>query len=544
MLTSKDKSKILKKLLCFFLTFLLSIESFAAIVSDNDGSSFVTKSEFESLKQNFADQITNYNDSIDKKIDGAIANYLAGINVEKKSSVPLLHELKNVSLGQGYRAYNVSTLSERVGDLGKWFINNVIAVARAGRWLNIADGVVSAIYKSQNLSDYYSFNPAPYGYIEGNDPPWRVSSYTTGARYQLWTIVTQHSGTLKPDVTENNRPIIFVNSNGIMTSFDNTRLEIIDRRTYRAGDWPTSFGRGTYLVGVVDEYPSFGSYRFNTDYEIAGRGGTVKNGNVYFEDSVGACYGNLVSPTISYNKNLFCWNLTDSTLIDVFDTNKGGYYINSKVKTSTQDARSEITQTMLAEGPGLSQNGDGPSSVTYYVSKPEVRLDPAAYNTTLANSCFSSVTNDYYPRLKMQHLKNDGMYDNDETTNTYIYQGLPFFKPDKNGKLEFEIKINTNYNSSSYYFVDPGNTSSEICLRVKSTPFGIGADTANAVKMQIGGSTTEVEEAKITRGTKTKITIKCEAKKTYFLRWYVDGYLYGGEITYLGDGFFTETDDI
>ena len=76
----------------------------AAVVSDNDGSAFVTKSEFEALKQSFNDQITNYNDSIDSKIDGAIASYLAGVNLAKhytllptKSPIeyPLTFAMKN-----------------------------------------------------------------------------------------------------------------------------------------------------------------------------------------------------------------------------------------------------------------------------------------------------------------------------------------------------------------------------------------------------------------------------------------------------------------
>ena len=60
-----------KKALCLIFAFLLSIESFAAIVSDNDGAAFVTKAEFEALKDNFAEQIDNYNTSIDNKIDGS-----------------------------------------------------------------------------------------------------------------------------------------------------------------------------------------------------------------------------------------------------------------------------------------------------------------------------------------------------------------------------------------------------------------------------------------------------------------------------------------
>ena len=68
-----------KKALCLIFAFLLSINSFAAVVSDNDGAAFITKAEFEALKTDFNDQIENYNASIDNKIDGAIASYLAGL---------------------------------------------------------------------------------------------------------------------------------------------------------------------------------------------------------------------------------------------------------------------------------------------------------------------------------------------------------------------------------------------------------------------------------------------------------------------------------
>lgn len=72
--------KIIKKIICILLFFIFSISSFAAIVADNDGNTFVTKDEFDGLKISFESQIKNYNDSIDNKIDGAIANYLAGIS--------------------------------------------------------------------------------------------------------------------------------------------------------------------------------------------------------------------------------------------------------------------------------------------------------------------------------------------------------------------------------------------------------------------------------------------------------------------------------
>ena len=76
----KIKGK-LKRVGAFLIIMLLCFNNFAAIVSDNDGSAFITKAEFDSLKNNFQTQIDNYNTSIDSKIDGAIAAYLAGIRV-------------------------------------------------------------------------------------------------------------------------------------------------------------------------------------------------------------------------------------------------------------------------------------------------------------------------------------------------------------------------------------------------------------------------------------------------------------------------------
>ena len=61
--------RLIKRMVALFLVLLLSIESFAAVVSDNDGSAFITKAEFDSLKNNFQSQLDSYNTSIDNKID-------------------------------------------------------------------------------------------------------------------------------------------------------------------------------------------------------------------------------------------------------------------------------------------------------------------------------------------------------------------------------------------------------------------------------------------------------------------------------------------
>ena len=88
----RKELRLIKRLVALFLVLLLSIESFGAVVSDNDGSAFITKAEFDSLKNDFQSQIDQYNTSIDSKIDGAIASYLAGINVAYTEKLPVLIE--------------------------------------------------------------------------------------------------------------------------------------------------------------------------------------------------------------------------------------------------------------------------------------------------------------------------------------------------------------------------------------------------------------------------------------------------------------------
>lgn len=85
------KSKIIvKNIILICLIFAVSFSCFASIVSDSDGAAFVNKGEFEKLKQDFAVQIDNYSDSIDRKIDGAIASYLFGVQIAAKTELPSL----------------------------------------------------------------------------------------------------------------------------------------------------------------------------------------------------------------------------------------------------------------------------------------------------------------------------------------------------------------------------------------------------------------------------------------------------------------------
>ena len=81
------KKSNINRLIVVLLILIMGISTFAAVVSDNDGAAFITKAEFDSLKNNFQSELNNYNSSLDDKIDGAIASYIEGVRVSKKSKL-------------------------------------------------------------------------------------------------------------------------------------------------------------------------------------------------------------------------------------------------------------------------------------------------------------------------------------------------------------------------------------------------------------------------------------------------------------------------
>lgn len=95
------RDKIFKTFISLLLLMSLCFNTMAAIVSDNDGSAFITKAEFESLKKEFNSQIDNYNASIDLKIDGAIAAYLAGLINKKTQAEVINRQWKEVTAING-----------------------------------------------------------------------------------------------------------------------------------------------------------------------------------------------------------------------------------------------------------------------------------------------------------------------------------------------------------------------------------------------------------------------------------------------------------
>lgn len=189
--------KKLKIVATLFLVIILSVESFAAIVSDNDGSAFVTKSEFESLKTNFADQITNYNNSIDRKIDGAIASYLAGLMLKKSTAIePIISNYRDIRWMSGPYMYftnrrftEYTTTAGRYVDTTAWQVINPENRRQCSNdgYLWWYDKLLSSGFSEQNVSFMLHPHDVPWAWGTGR------SSVSTSRGPSIFAAMEQES---------------------------------------------------------------------------------------------------------------------------------------------------------------------------------------------------------------------------------------------------------------------------------------------------------------------------------------------------------------
>lgn len=267
----KNKNKplktIIKKIFSLLIVLLLSIDSFAAVVSDNDGSAFITKAEFDSLKNTFQAQIDQYNTSIDSKIDGAIAAYLAGIRLAKK-------EKRNCD---GYEKNGVLSLNSSDDAIVKWYegwLDFNIAYGWVGgystngtRWLGGNTGVFGMFAKittrnksNQAFKEKVLFN-ADYSKTDVYNGEWRGYSLT---KQELFGFSnggqTVNGWTYLPSTMSSGYRITFEMGVNPWASYSNTDLNSSDAKrslmfmhlyagsiTMTSGSNPCHYDTGTSL---------------------------------------------------------------------------------------------------------------------------------------------------------------------------------------------------------------------------------------------------------------------------------------------------------
>lgn len=181
---------IVKRMKNIILGLLLIISicntTFSAIVSDSDGSAFISKADFEDLKDNFNKQIDNYNESLDNKIDGAIASYLAGRAGARVIQINL-YDRFNVKFGSYIDNTTTDMVAFRLEGESVWANTNTTAVDgvvgqyafRLRRMMTSNTPLNMDLENGNKGSTIYNGNKGKYLYAKKCDRGYELKSYWT-----------------------------------------------------------------------------------------------------------------------------------------------------------------------------------------------------------------------------------------------------------------------------------------------------------------------------------------------------------------------------
>ena len=529
----------------YIFVITLSTKNFAVVISDNDGSAFITKAEFDSLKNSFQAQLDKYNTSIDSKIDEAIASYLSGIKVSKENKVKLICDI-DTEIGKGYRArIGDKTSSESTYDPAlvllnrntvEWILGNTSSVCFRGElgWKNVDTGELQTVYSDSALTSKTlpSGTTSPWWVAHGR---WGIQRLTNGdwATPPVGTSLISGATTMKREGV----PMPYVDANGVVQELSNTRPIIVDMRGVRGKTGATSASRWFGLAGVKKGEKAakkiFSINQLIDDLPITCYNGQDSEGATGF----GYIYALKKDATVSFNPNIFCWNPT--VTCTAYDADCNEILIRGNVETVALNSDYNFDYVVERLAWGQQANGGGSFSATN-TAIPYACFLPAAAHTNLPSNAFETEEGFDYGRMKLQYMKlKDFKSIEDPSRNLYVYEGLPLYTAERNGTLSFDIIITKSKRETggAYNYVLWDDPSETMKIRVKDKPFGINDNYSDCVKIKIDD--VESYEGSLTAGVKTTVKFDIKKGQTYYMQWYCEGYNYGGEITYIGDGVET-----
>ncbi len=383
----------------------------AAIVSDNDGPAFVTKAEFESLKENFAKQVDNYSDSIDKKIDGAIASYLAGIRLETKSQLEsLLNKINDactdsyISSGTekkyGYRcmakSYTPPATQKPVGAIVNLFAGNFLA------------------------GNYMSDANWSYGWIRlGMSGDTRTGLYdvdvpSTGRKNGKYLIFNSYGGKYYP-----------------MNTFSDVLYRYYVTGNTAAQDLTGTPIQGTTNANVIWTFPTFRIletyWTMKFDTAVAQWVDNVSGGAPGSYDTFKVLYGASYESNDTIDVVPIIGSISNATKVY-------GLLNDNIAKMSEQETSYNWTTYGQQIWAGWTQEGSSASTwrrdtFLNAISKPII---------TFYFNCHP------YETVNLSNLIDYNATINNENTNVAIYGGLPIFKVPSAGEVIMKIKFKSD----------------------------------------------------------------------------------------------------
>ena len=467
--------KVYKKIIALVLILVMSINSFAAVVADNDGSAFITKAEFDSLKNNFQSQLDSYNSAIDNKIDTAIAGYLAGITVEQEMDLESLlyknNEYKVVEFSNTWTP-PTTTIGDKctVASLfwSIWNFNVYVnslgyyTVYECG-WMNSTkDNSSTFITDTKGTTQTEicqpGYNEQYAKYYMDNGSFWKVTPYAYALAFR-W-----HSNLPDSWVNESNCQNVSMSLSGdtgtwqlssgsafgaVTKSFNISFSGLNNPST-------TETMSGTYLTGTKDEAITL----------------STLTGNKY----IYRLAGNLVNGTIKTTK-VNDWNTVENSACYTFNlNNNSGYRLGN-----------------------------------YWVGS-YVGYNQYTLNNWPANLPQMNVYNKKNTNMNASDLIIDG-YTNVSGMPIYYYSGIPIFKATTDGIAELELKFDvdvttTGLSNGAKYSIKDTSFSNNNSLDAPTEKFYTDKDLK-----------TEYSTLQFTGNSHTKtLYFKAKAGKTYWIK--------------------------
>ena len=420
----------------------LCINTYSAIVSDNDGSAFITKSEFDSLKSDFQAQIDGYNMSIDNKIDGAIAAYLAGIKLTTKNKYKTIFGDKTTNPYYIYKDAKSALVPFYYSDAGldilcamSYGLNQTYATAVGLTLKYDGEPLIGVLYGSWPGNTTVKINPTYYSSLQP------TLSFSYSANSGMWCAGTW--GT---------------NNGYLRTEWTNM--------SYRAGN------RGTADVVVngskTDKHVYDGQWHFGSDSKNQPTNTLSWNDIPTWASEYTFCGGSQHAVTLNKdwqwlngNKSKASFSVsTSSALIPLINSSRGASSIlrvQDRIKTApakdyTSIAAYNMTKSVTSDTSTASTRKDKPRDPLWcrFSYWPRVNFNSNAVwaglssNADRANSAVIPVGN-----LNSDTLISDFTVDG-ITYPIKVWSGCPLYKIDNASKdCEFDITLNKAWDSGS-----------------------------------------------------------------------------------------------
>ena len=413
-----------KRNIAVFAIVLMSINTFATTAS-NDGSSFVTKAEFDNLMIGFNDRMNEYQAALNSKIDQAVSGYIAGMSAQAVLTLDNYAKLASDSNVNNIKFVKWATPSESID------VHDVRAAFGCAKMYGVGAGAnasSTAVYNWSGLNNKSAWNgdasSTKYTNYTGNEDNYKSAYYFANLPWKDdnnvsdWTIKTENDGEKK---------------------------NLIKRKRYEMDLYAAdiNFLWSQYTDKAWGSIPLSANREYVTDYSQLKQAGTFKHSSL---GTVGACD---ITPyciqthkwsdfnkTVDEDANYFLnYNLSNVINGDDYAVEYGQRDYYSTDNQVTLDIQKDKATTATYEG-----GKSGASWSLMYQGQSLANRKSVAAGTNNVKFSFKYNRTKYY-NLKWSNLTNE-FFNNLLSDKVYKYQGLPVTRTSKEGTIIFTLTLN------------------------------------------------------------------------------------------------------